>query len=65
MPDVKILMLDVPRFTTGKKDFIRDTTLRCIQADGGKVYPSRGDADNWFFDNGFHAGQGTTSDNYG
>ena len=71
IPNVKILMLDTPRFTTGKKDFVGNvegataTSLRCLQADGGTVYPSRGDADNWFFQNGFHAGQGTTSDNYG
>jgi len=65
MPDVKILMLDTPTFTTGKKNFVYGSNLRCIQADGGTVYPSRGDADNWFFINGFHSGQGTTSDNYG
>ena len=65
MPDVKILMLDTPVFTVGKKDFIQNSTLRCIHARGGKIYESRGDADNWFFENGFHAGQGTTSDNYG
>ena len=63
LPDVKILMLETPRFTTGKKDFVRGT-LRCIQAKGGKVYPAT-DEDNWFFFNGYHAGQGTTSDNYG
>jgi len=49
-------MLDTPRFTTGKKDFVKESTLRCIHAKGGKVYESRGDADNWFFQNGFHAG---------
>lgn len=69
MPDVKILMLDTPVFTTGKKNFVggkdNPTTLRCIHAKGGKIYESRGDADNWFFVNGFHSGQGTTSDNYG
>lgn len=65
MPDVKVLMLDTPIFTTSKKDFVMNSTLRCIHADGGNVYTSRGDADNWFFTNGFHSGQGTTSDNYG
>ena len=65
MPDVKILMLDTPVFTVGKKNFVQGSTLRCIHADGGTIYESRGDADNWFFTNGFHAGQGTTSDNYG
>ena len=65
IPDVKILMLDTPRFTTGKKDFVKGSTLRCIQASGGKVYPANLEKDNWYFFNGYHAGQGTTSDNYG
>jgi hypothetical protein len=58
-------MLDTPRFTTGKKDFVKESTLRCIQAAGGEVYPAHPNKDNWFFFNGYHAGQGTTSDNYG
>lgn len=65
MPDVKVLMLDTDVFTTSKKDFVMNSTLRCIHAEGGNVYKSRGDEDNWLFINGFHAGQGTTSDNYG
>ena len=65
MPDVKVLMLDTPVFTVGKKNFVQNSSLRCIHADGGNVYRSRGDADNWLFTNGFHSGQGTTSDNYG
>ena len=65
VPDVKILMLDTPVFTTSKNDYVKNSTLRCLQAIGGKVYPANLDADNWFFGNGYHAGQGTTSDNYG
>ena len=65
IPNVKVLMLDTPRFTTGKKDFVKNSSLRCIQAEGGKVYPAKLDKDNWYFFNGYHAGQGTTSDNYG
>lgn len=65
LPDVKILMLETPQFTTSKKDFVKDSSLRCIHAPGGKVYPSRGKEDNWYFGNGYHAGQGTTSDKYG
>ena len=49
IPDVKILMLDTPKFTTSKKDFVANSTLRCIHAEGGKVYPSRGVQDNWLF----------------
>ena len=69
VPNVKVLMLETPVFTTGKKNFVQNSTLRCIHAKGEEGveydYPSRGDADNWFFQGGFHAGQGTTSDNYG
>ena len=65
MPDVKVLMLDTPVFTVGKKNFVQGSSLRCIHAGGGNIYKSRGDADNWLFTNGFHSGQGTTSDNYG
>lgn len=69
VPNVKVLMLETPVFTTGKKNFVQNSTLRCIHAKGEEGvkydYPSRGDADNWFFQGGFHAGQGTTSNNYG
>lgn len=64
MPDVKILMLEADTFTKDKNTFV-NSSLRCIHADGGTVYPSRGDEDNWLFRNGLHSGQGTTSDNYG
>jgi len=64
MPDVKILMLEAPTFTKSKKTFVK-SSLRCIHAEGGTIYPSRGDEDNWLFRNGYHSGQGTTSDNYG
>ena len=65
MPNVKVLMLDTPIFTTGKKDFVKNSSLRCIQVPGGDLYPGTLADDNWFFQNGYHAGQGTTSDNYG
>ena len=64
MPNVKVLMLDCPTFTLSKKSYIPHSSLRCIQAPGGNMYSAR-DEDNWFFQDGFHAGQGTTSDNYG
>ena len=64
MPDVKILMLEADTFTKDKNTFV-NSSLRCIHADGGKIYPSRGDEDNWLFRNGLHSGQGTTSDKYG
>ena len=64
IPDVKVLILTTPHFTTSKKTFEK-CTLQCIHAPGGKIYPSRGNEDNWLFENGYHSGQGTTSDNYG
>jgi len=65
IPDVKVLMLETPKFTENKKDFVPYSSLRCIHAPGGKYFKSRGKEDNWLFQNGYHAGQGTTSDKYG
>ena len=65
IPNVKVLMLDAPYFTENKNTFVKNSTLRCIHADGGTLFKSRGAADNWYFENGYHAGQGTTSDKYG
>jgi hypothetical protein len=66
MPNVKVLMLECPTFTLNKKSYIKDSSLRCLQiqtdANGNFIYPEEG---NWFFQKGYHAGQGTTSDNYG
>lgn len=64
MPDVKILMLEAPTFTKSKQTFVK-SKLRCIHAEGGTVYPSRGDEDNWLYIDGYHSGQGTTSNYYG
>ena len=65
IPNVKVLMLDAPNFTKNKKTFVKDSSLRCIHAPGGTKFVSRGAADNWKFENGYHSGQGTTSDKYG
>lgn len=64
VPNVKILMLDTDHFTTSKKTFVK-STLRCIHASGGDVYPGDPFYDNWKAENMYHSGQGTTSDNYG
>ena len=64
VPNVKILMLETDHFTTSKKTFVK-SNLRCIHAPGGDVYPGDEYYDNWYFENGWHSGQGTTSDNYG
>lgn len=58
-PNIKILKLDCPTFTKNKKTFIRNSTLECIHKAGDPIL------DNWKFINGYHSGQGTTSDNYG
>ena len=57
--DLRVLMLECPTFTTSKKDFIKNSNLRCIYKNGDPYW------DNWYFENGYHAGQGTTSDKYG
>ena len=64
VPNVKVLLLDTDHFTTSKKTFVK-ASLRCIHASGGEVYPGDEYYDNWLFENGYHSGQGTTSDNYG
>ena len=64
IPNVKVLMLETDHFTTSKKTFVK-STLRCIHATGGDLYAGDPYYDNWKFENGYHAGQGTTSDNYG
>lgn len=64
VPNVKILMLETDHFTVNKNTFVK-SSLRCIHAPGGTVYPADEYEDNWYFENGYHAGQGTTSDNYG
>ena len=64
IPNVKILLLDTDHFTTSKKTFVK-SSLRCIHASGGTIYEGDPYYDNWFFEKGFHSGQGTTSDNYG
>lgn len=64
IPNVKVLMLDTDHFTTSKKVFVK-SKLRCIHASGGELYEGDPYYDNWYFENGYHSGQGTTSDNYG
>ena len=56
-PDLRIIKLSAPRFTTGKKNEIPATTIQHILK-GGRP------KDNWTA-TGSHKGQGTSSDNYG
>ena len=64
IPNVKVLMLETDHFTTSKKTFVK-SKLRCIHATGGSLFVGDPHLDNWLFENGYHSGQGTTSDNYG
>lgn len=64
VPNVKILMLETDHFTTSKKTFVK-SNFRCIHASGGNMFEGDPYYDNWLFKNGWHSGQGTTSDNYG
>lgn len=57
-PNMRIIKLEVPRFTKGKKDKIPFTSVQQIYTNGRKV-------DNWITKNGIHSGQGTSSEYYG
>ena len=50
-PDMRIIMIEAPHFTNNKKDFIKDTTVRCIYKNGDAKL------DNWTFTNTYHSGR--------
>lgn len=58
-PDLRIIMIDAPRFTNDKNDKVKNTTVRQIYKGGDAVL------DNWTCVNAQHSGQGTSSNKYG
>lgn len=57
-PDLRVIKISAPTFTTGKKNEVADTVIQQIYKNGRTV------EDNWTA-TGSHKGQGTSSDHYG
>lgn len=60
-PDLRIILITCPRFTTGKKDKVPDCSVQQIFGKEGQRDPKH----NWNVENVVLSGQGTSSDNYG
>lgn len=58
-PDLRVVMIEAPRFTYDKDDKVENTTIRMIYTNGRK------NEDNWVCTGAKHSGQGTSSNEYG
>lgn len=58
-PDLRIILVDCPRFTTDKSDKVSGTNITMIYKNGDPVL------DNWTCTGAQHSGQGTSSNEYG
>ena len=57
-PDLRVITLTCPRFTTGKKDTVQGCTIRHVMKSGGAEHC-------WTATSCEHKGQGTSSEGYG
>lgn len=58
-PQLRIIMLEAPYFTNNKDEKVGGTIIKCIYKNGDALL------DNWTAYDCVHAGQGTSSNNYG
>ena len=58
-PQLRVIKIECPRFTTDKDDKVGGTKIQCIYKDGDPAL------DNWTAFDCVHSGQGTSSNNYG